>query len=266
MEMSDRHQQTRLPTSGGGITMTTLKHRDLQGQKALVTGATSGIGRAIALQVARDGAEVIVHGRDAERGAETVEQITAAGGRARFIAANLSDPADVRRLVAEIGDVDILVNNAGFSAWGPTAEFAVDTFDGLFAANVRAPFLLVAAFAPCMVAKGKGSIINMSSMAGTIGLTGGAAYGATKAALASLTRAWAAEYSPSGVRVNAVAPGPVYTRPQARSLFDTLGATTPMKRAAEPSEIAEVLAFIASPRASYVTGAIVAADGGRTAI
>jgi NAD(P)-dependent dehydrogenase (short-subunit alcohol dehydrogenase family) len=106
----------------------------------------------------------------------------------------------------------------------------------------------------------------MSSMAGTIGLTGGAAYGATKAALASLTRAWAAEYSPSGVRVNAVAPGPVYTRPQARELFDTLGATTLMKRAAEPSEIAEVVAFLASPRASYVTGAIVAADGGRTAI
>jgi NAD(P)-dependent dehydrogenase (short-subunit alcohol dehydrogenase family) len=146
-----------------------------------------------------------------------------------------------------------------------TAELSVNAFDALFAANVRAPFLLVAAFAPGMVARGKGTIINMSSMAGTIGLPGGAAYGATKAALASLTRAWAAEYSPSGVQVNAIAPGPVYTRPQARELFDTLGATTAMKRAAEPSEIAEVVAFLASPRASYVTGAIVAADGGRTA-
>jgi NAD(P)-dependent dehydrogenase (short-subunit alcohol dehydrogenase family) len=246
--------------------MTAMQRRDLQDQKALVTGATSGIGRAIALHLARDGAEVIVHGRDAERGAETVERITAAGDRARFIAADLNDPTDIQRFVGEVGDIDILVNNAGFSAWGPTAEFPVDTFDGLFAANVRAPFLLVAAFAPGMVARGKGTIINMSSMAGTIGLTGGAAYGATKAALASLTRAWAAEYSPSGVRVNAVAPGPVYTRPQARELFATLGATTLMKRAAEPSEIAEVVAFLASPRASYVTGAIVAADGGRTAI
>src|SRR4051795_11172309 len=117
--------------------MTAIQRRDLQDQKALVTGATSGIGRAIALQLARDGAEVIVNGRDAARGAETVEQITAAGGRARFIAADLNDPTDVQRFVAEVGGVDVLVNNAGFSAWGQTAEFAVDTFDALFAANVR---------------------------------------------------------------------------------------------------------------------------------
>lgn len=241
-------------------------HLDLQGQTALVTGATSGIGRAVALQLAHDGAEVIVHGRDAARGNETVQEITSAGGQARFIAADLGDPADTRRLAEEAGDVDILVNNAGFSAWGPTAEFDVDTFDALFASNVRAPFLLVGALAPGMVARGKGSIINISSMAGEIGMVGGAAYGATKASLSSMTKSWAAELSPSGVRVNAVAPGPVYTRPEARDLFNTLGATTPLKRAAEPAEIAEVVAFLASPRASYVTGAIVAADGGRTAI
>ena len=117
-----------------------------------------------------------------------------------------------------------------------------------------------------MVARGTGSIINISSMAGRLGLTGGAAYGATKAALASFTQAWAAEYSPRGIRVNAVAPGPVYTRPEGRELFDSLGATTAMKRAADPAEIAEVVAFLASPRASYMTGAIVAVDGGRTAI
>src|SRR5207244_3753575 len=180
--------------------------------------------------------------------------------------ANLDNPADIRRLAKEVGDIDVLVNNAGFSAWGPTAELDVATFDSMFASNVRAPFYLVAAFAPSMAARGTGSIINISSMAGRIGLPGGAAYGATKAALISLTQAWAAEFSPRGVRVNAVAPGPVYTRPEARELFDTLGATTPLKRAADPKEIAEVVAFLASPRASYVTGAIVAADGGRTAI
>jgi NAD(P)-dependent dehydrogenase (short-subunit alcohol dehydrogenase family) len=103
-------------------------------------------------------------------------------------------------------------------------------------------------------------------MAGRLGLSGAAAYGATKAALASLTRAWAAEFSPHGVRVNAVAPGPIYTQPALREMFDAVGATTPLKRAADPAEIAEVVAFLASPRASYVTGAIVAADGGRTAI
>ena len=246
--------------------MPATQPRNLQGQKALVTGATSGIGRAVALQLARDGAEVIVHGRDAARGAETVESIAAAGGRARFVGADLSDPADLQRLVEAVGDIDVLVNNAGFSWFGATPDLDVATFDALFASNVRAAFFLVAAFAPGMAARGKGSIINVSSMAGQLGLAGGAAYGATKAALASMTRAWAAEFSPSGVRVNAIAPGPVYTGGAAPERIEALGATTLQHRAADPAEIAEVVAFLASPRASYVTGAIVAADGGRTAI
>lgn len=246
--------------------MSATARRNLEDQKALVTGATSGIGRAIALQLARDGAEVIVHGRDAARGAETVRAIEASGGRARFVTADLSDPTELRRLAEDAGDVDILVNNAGFSVFGATSGLAVEKFDALFASNVRAPFFLVAALAPGMVARGHGSIINMSSMAGQIGLAGGAAYGATKAALASMTRAWAAEFSHNGVRVNAVAAGPVFTGGAAPDRTEALGKTTLLDRAADPEEIAEVVGFLASPRASYITGAIVAVDGGRTAI
>src|SRR5712691_7091621 len=158
--------------------MMTTQQRDLDGLKALVTGATSGLGRAIAFQLARDGADVTVHGRDVERGVQTVEEIQLQGGRAHFVAADLADAASIARFAKEVGDIDILVNNAGFSVWGPTETFALASFDAMFAANVRAPFLLVAAFAPGMVVRGTGSVINISSMAGRLGLAGGAAYGA----------------------------------------------------------------------------------------
>jgi NAD(P)-dependent dehydrogenase (short-subunit alcohol dehydrogenase family) len=247
--------------------MSTRSQEALEGQRALVTGATSGIGRAVALQLARDGSEVVVHGRDAARGAETVEEITGAGGKASFAAADLGDAADVQWLAGEVGAVDILINNAGISRFGPTAEFDIAAFDELFATNVRAPFILVAALAPGMATRGRGSIISLSSMAGGVGLVGGAAYGATKASLEAMTRAWAVEYSASGVRVNAIAPGPVYTpTPSGPEFITALGETTPMRRASQPEEIAEVVAFLASGRASYITGTTVAVDGGRRAI
>jgi NAD(P)-dependent dehydrogenase (short-subunit alcohol dehydrogenase family) len=184
--------------------------RDLEGLSALVTGATSGIGKA-AEELGRHGAEIVVHGRDADRVSAAAGTITAEGGKARFGAADLTDPAQVDPLVDQAGTVDVLVNNAGFSWFGPTAELDVATFDRLFAANVRAAYFLVAALAPKMAAQGCGSVISLGSMAGQIGLAGAAAYGATKAALVAMTRSWAAEFSPSGVRVNAIAAGPVLT-------------------------------------------------------
>jgi NAD(P)-dependent dehydrogenase (short-subunit alcohol dehydrogenase family) len=245
--------------------MTTSIDQSLRGRAALVTGATSGIGRAAAIQLSREGAEVIVHGRDPERGQQVVAEIARALGKARFIAADLSDPTEVRRLADEAGEVDVLVNNAGFSWFGPTADLDVATYDALFDSNVRAAYFLVAALAPRMAANGGGSIINVASMAGGIGISGAAAYGGTKATLAAMTRSWAAEFSPRGVRVNAVAPGPVYTAADPGRI-EALGATTLLGRAARAEEIAQVIAFLASPASGYITGATIAADGGRTAI
>jgi NAD(P)-dependent dehydrogenase (short-subunit alcohol dehydrogenase family) len=245
---------------------TTHTPAELVGKTALVTGATSGIGKAAALKLAEHGATVLVHGRDAARGVSVVEQIELTGGHARFVGADLSDPAEVTRLAAEVGRIDILVNNAGSSWFGASDELDSHGYDRLFDGNVRSAYLLTAALAPAMVTTGSGVIINLASMAAAVGLPGGAAYSATKAALAAMTRSWAVEYGAHGVRVNTVAPGPVFTEGAAPQRTVALGNTTVLKRAAQPEEIAETIAFLASPRAAYITGATIAVDGGRTAI
>lgn len=240
----------------------------LAGSTALVTGATSGIGREIALQLAARGAEVVVQGRNAERGAKTVRDIENAGGKARFVAADLNIADDVRRLAAEAGPVDILINNAGIYAFGPTADTDDATFDEHVNVNLRAPYILVQQLVPAMAARGHGAVVNVSTLAASVATRGAGIYGATKAGVDQLTRVWADEFGASGVRVNAVAAGPTDT-PGANALpgvLDTIAAITTLQRVADPSEIASTVVFLASPEASYVNGAILHATGGQRAI
>jgi NAD(P)-dependent dehydrogenase (short-subunit alcohol dehydrogenase family) len=240
----------------------------LEGKRALVTGATSGIGRAAAEALARDGAYVLISGRSAERGGDVVEAIGAAGGEAELVPADLASADDVRALAGRASGVDILVNNAGVFPGGLTHELPESVFDETFAVNVKAPFFLTAAIAPQMAARGGGAIVNVTTMVAEFGMAGLSAYGASKAAVALLTKAWAAEYGPQGVRVNAVSPGPTST-PGTEAMGDGFAAivsTIPLGRAADPEEIAEAIVFLASDRASYLNGAVIPVDGGRVAV
>lgn len=193
----------------------------------LITGGTSGIGRATAQLFAGQGASVIISGRDEACGREAAAQT-----KGRFIRADLASPGDVQRLAAEAGEVDVLVNNAGYWELGPRAQTTEAGFEAMVAVNFRGPFFLTAALAPKRAARGYGAIVNVSTMVATRGAAGMAAYGPSKAALEALTRSWAAEYGPAGVRVNAVALGPSRTEvtKSMRDMLDTLAAASPLGR------------------------------------
>ncbi|PWK91475.1 NAD(P)-dependent dehydrogenase (short-subunit alcohol dehydrogenase family) [Lentzea atacamensis] len=229
---------------------------ELQGQRALVTGATSGIGRAVAVKLADAGATVLTTGR------------RAGFGDTHHVVADLGNLDDVRRLADEVGEIDVLVNNAGIFPFGPTLDQDVETYEQVFDVNVRGPYFLTAALLPKMIAKGGGSIINISSVTARTGTPIMSVYGASKAALDSLTLSWAVEFGGHGIRVNSVAPGLTRTEKVEENLGDAIDdivAPTPLGRAGSPEEIAEAVLFLASPRSSFLTGSIVTADGGALA-
>ncbi len=240
---------------------------------ALITGGTSGIGRAAANKLAQLGIHVLVVGRNVERGNKTVADIRAAGGEADFISSDLRDASSARevaRRAVELGNgrVDILINNAGVFPFGPTQGTTEETFDSVYSLNVKTPYFLVAELAPLMAKRGKGAIVNVSTMVADYGVSGMSLYGSSKAAINLLTKAWAAEYGPSGVRVNAVSPGPTRTEgaePMGEAL-DQLAAQAPAGRPATPDEIAEAIVFLATDHSSFIQGAKLAVDGGRTAV
>src|SRR6201984_790649 len=201
---------------------------------ALITGATSGIGRAVADKLAQSGVHVTVVGRNVQRGEKAIAEIRAAGGKADFISSDLRDATSARavaRKAVELGGghVDILINNAGVFPFGPTHEMSEETFDDVYALNVKAPYFLVAELAPLMAQRGKGAIVNVSTMVADYGAAGFSLYGSSKAAIKLLTKAWAAEYGPKGVRVNAVSPGPTRTEGTA-----AMGDALQQSMAAEP--------------------------------
>lgn len=240
---------------------------------ALITGGTSGIGRATANKLAQLGIHVVVVGRDAERGKQTVDEIRAAGGKADSISSDLRDASSARELAKRAievanGHIDILINNVAIYPFGPTHEMTEEQFDRVFSLNVKVPYFLVAELAPLMAKRGKGAIVNVSTMVADYGVPGMSLYSSSKAAINLLTKTWTAEYGPSGVRVNTVTPGPTRTEGTEKmgEGLEQLAAQGPARRPATADEIAEAIVFLATDRASFIYGANLAVDGGRTAI
>ena len=243
------------------------------GLSALITGGTSGIGRATANKLAELGIRVLVVGRNLQRGEKTVAEIRAAGGKADFISSDLRDASSARKVARRAvelgsGHVGILINNAGIFPFGPTDETTEEVFENVYSLNVKVPYFLVAELAPLMAKRGKGAIVNVSTMVADYGVSGMSLYGSSKAALNLLTKAWAAEYGPRGVRVNAVSPGPTRTEgtDAMGEALEQLAAQAPAGRPATADEIAEAIVFLATDRSSFIHGATLAVDGGRTAI
>ena len=242
----------------------------------LITGALTGIGRATALAFAREGANVVVSGRHEQAGRQLAAELRGLGAAAEFLLADVTDEAQVRSLVSQtverFGRLDVAVNNAGVEgAGGPVTGQTADNYRATFDTNVLGTLLSLKHEIPVMLAQGSGSIINLSSIAGQVGMAGASVYVASKHAVEGLTKSAALEVAAAGVRVNAVAPGPVetamltrFTGGSAEAKAGLLGMM-PARRGAAPEEIAQTILFLASDKARFLTGQSIAVDGGYTA-
>lgn len=247
----------------------------LEGKVALVTGALTGIGRAAAITLAQEGAKVAVSGRREKEGQELAAELQALGAEAIFVRSDVRNDDDVRKLVdqtvSRFGRLDVAVNNAGTEgAPGPVTEQTAESFAATFDTNVLGTLLSMKHELRIMLPQRGGSIVNVSSAYGSIGAAGASVYVASKHAVEGLTKSAALEVAGTGVRVNVVAPGTTDTGMLTRFASTdknkaALVSTVPVKRMATPEEIAHVIAFVASPDASYMTGSSIPVDGGMIA-
>jgi len=238
---------------------------------ALVSGAGSGIGEAIAMLFAARGATVWVADRSADGGNATVTAIRKAGGQAEFVELDVIDPAAVEALVPRLPSLDVLVNNAGVGHVGGLLETAADDLDRLHAVNVRGPFNLCRSFVPGMLERGRGSVINLASIAGVLAVRDRLAYTVTKHAVVGLTKSLALDYSHAGVRFNAICPGRVETPfvkariaeyPDPEKAYREMSSTQLTGRMARPEEIAATALYLAADESAMVTGSTLLIDGG----
>ena len=251
----------------------------LDGKVALITGGTSGIGRATAQLFAREGARVTITGRDERRGAETVGEIAAAGGEARFVRADVRVASDCRRATTEtveaFGRPDVLFNNAGVYVENDVLGCDEEEWDLQVDTSLKGTYLMSRAVLPHMIARGSGSIVNCASGWGLVGGIRGAAYCAAKGGMVVLTKAMALDHGPQGIRVNAVCPGDTET-PMEHEDARRKGVTweeyvawasegRALPRMGQPEEVARAVLFLASDDASYITGAALPVDGGGVA-
>ena len=247
----------------------------MSSQVVLITGALTGIGRATALAFAKEGAHVVVSGRHDEEGKNLAAEMRKLGAEAEFVRADVRNEEDVRKLidktVERFGRLDVAVNNAGTEGTpGPITEQTAESYAATFDTNVLGTLLSMKHELRVMLAQGIGSIVNVSSTYGRTGAAGASIYAASKHAVEGLTKSAALEVAGTGVRVNVVAPGPIET-PMLNRFTGTderkagLVSRVPLKRAGRPEEIAQTIAFVASDKASFITGASYTVDGGKTA-